>query len=48
MGVCSMAEERKCKNCKFFQPNPNDPSRGTCFGLPVKAENSCPQFIAKA
>jgi len=43
-----MAEERKCKNCKFFQANSNDPSHGMCFEIPVKAENSCPQFVTKS
>ncbi|MEN2984162.1 MAG: hypothetical protein ABDH25_03960 [Dictyoglomaceae bacterium] len=41
-------EERKCKNCKFFQPNPSDPNKGMCFGIPVKAEGSCPQFVPKS
>jgi len=35
----------KCKNCKFFKSNENNPLKGDCFGHEVDAEmdaKNCP------
>lgn len=34
-----------CKDCKFFQPKPQDPEKGDCFGHEVPANmpaEKCP------
>jgi len=35
----------RCKDCKFFQPDPKDPNKGSCFGKEVDPEmdvRNCP------
>ncbi len=35
-----------CKDCKFFEPKSDDPSKGLCFGHEVAAgmdAEKCPQ-----
>ena len=40
-------EGRQCQECKFFEPSPENPSAGKCFGHDVVARGTCNMFVAK-
>jgi hypothetical protein len=37
----------QCRDCKFFQNDSKDPSKGKCFGHDVVAEGTCNMFVLK-
>ncbi len=38
----------QCKDCKFFKPNPEDPSKGDCFGHEVNTDMDTEQCPTKS
>jgi hypothetical protein len=38
---------QQCRDCKFFEPSSDDPSKGRCFGQEVIAQGTCNMYAPK-
>jgi hypothetical protein len=38
---------KTCAECKFFDPNEDDPASGKCYGYVVEAKGGCNMFAPK-